>query len=92
MVQGICTVSYLSKIESGKVNPSSEILELLAKRLEITILEAYGGLYETVVHIYEMIFEGRYKPLMLVNRGLAGFIACWLLIDRRKKEVGQIYK
>ena len=33
LCKGICTVSYLSKIETGKAEPSEEILRLLLERL-----------------------------------------------------------
>ena len=40
LCDGICAVSYLSKIEQGKAEPSEEILSALMKRLE---LEWHGG-------------------------------------------------
>ena len=40
LCEGICAVSYLSKIEQGKAEPSVEILSALMKRLE---LEWHGG-------------------------------------------------
>lgn len=40
LCDGICAVSYLSKIEQGKAEPSEEILQALMKRLE---LEWHGG-------------------------------------------------
>ena len=36
LCKGICTVSYLSKIENGKAEPSEDILRLLLQRLELT--------------------------------------------------------
>lgn len=36
LCQGICTVSYLSKIEQGKAEPSEEVLSLLLGRLGVT--------------------------------------------------------
>ena len=35
LCSGICTVSYLSKIETGKAEPSEEVLRLLLERLEL---------------------------------------------------------
>lgn len=35
LCSGICTVSYLSKIEQGKAEPSPEILRLLMNRMEL---------------------------------------------------------
>ena len=37
LCQGICSVSYLSKIENGKIEASEEILQLLCTRLEIAV-------------------------------------------------------
>ncbi|WP_459502517.1 helix-turn-helix domain-containing protein [Bacillus sp. C1] len=37
LCQGICSVSYLSKIENGKIEASEEILQLLCARLEIAV-------------------------------------------------------
>lgn len=36
LCKGICTVSYLSKIENGKTDPSHEILQLLLERLDLS--------------------------------------------------------
>lgn len=35
LCNGICAVSYLSKIEQGKVESSPEVLDLLFRRLDI---------------------------------------------------------
>ena len=35
LCKGICTVSYLSKIETGKAEPSEEVLRLLFERLDL---------------------------------------------------------
>ncbi|MBR6570574.1 MAG: helix-turn-helix transcriptional regulator, partial [Clostridia bacterium] len=40
LCEGICAVSYLSKIEHGKAEPGEEILRALMKRLD---LEWHGG-------------------------------------------------
>ncbi|MDM5187077.1 helix-turn-helix transcriptional regulator [Bacillus sp. DX4.1] len=37
LCQGICSVSYLSKIENGKIEASEEILQLLCVKLEIAV-------------------------------------------------------
>lgn len=44
LCKGICTVSYLSKIEQGKADPSPEILRLLFKRLGIRWYDEQDGL------------------------------------------------
>ena len=35
LCKGICSVSYLSKIENGKAEPSQQILQLLLARLDL---------------------------------------------------------
>ncbi|PEL08238.1 hypothetical protein CN601_18315 [Bacillus sp. AFS017336] len=42
--KGICTLSYVSKIERGQTACSFEIIELLSKRLHIDIKEEIGSL------------------------------------------------
>lgn len=44
---GICSITYLSKIENEKIIPNQEIIELLLKRLEIEI--------EDELHIYDLV-------------------------------------
>ncbi|WP_188734846.1 helix-turn-helix domain-containing protein [Oceanobacillus neutriphilus] len=39
IVEGICSVSYYSKIENGNVVPNEEILQLLAQRFGISVQE-----------------------------------------------------
>ena len=40
---GICTPSYLSKIEQGKAEPSPEVTELLLRRLGLVWTTGAGG-------------------------------------------------
>lgn len=49
LAQGICSTSYLSKIESNQVSPSEEIFSLLLKRLGVKFTPSF--------HKDEMIFE-----------------------------------
>ncbi len=37
LARGICSVSYLSKIENNQTSPSDEVLELLFERLELNV-------------------------------------------------------
>lgn len=68
LCKGICTVSYLSKIENGKAEPSVEILQLLLERLELrtdSALEAEAA--RLCEEAYELLFTGRmgdFKQLM----------------------------
>ncbi|MDO4543049.1 MAG: helix-turn-helix transcriptional regulator [Clostridia bacterium] len=55
--EGICSVSYLSKIEQGKAQPASEIAELILKRFGIEWSE--DELSDRALdELYEAIFSG----------------------------------
>ena len=43
LCNGICAVSYLSKIEQGKVESSPEVLDLLFRRLDIRMTRPFAG-------------------------------------------------
>ena len=43
LAQGICTPSYLSKIENNSIMPSQEVMDLLLERLELTIAQHTNG-------------------------------------------------
>ena len=64
LCSGICTVSYLSKIENGKAEPSEEILVLLFRRLGISrseeLNEAANDLAEAG---YELLLSGYTEKL-----------------------------
>ena len=68
LCKGICTVSYLSKIENGKAEPSGEILRLLLERLELrTTPELEAEAAKLCERAYELMFTGRlaeFKDLM----------------------------
>lgn len=79
LCKGICSVSYLSKIEAGKTEPSQEILQLLADRLGLksdkkTEQEA-AGLAERG---WELLFCGRRAELaeLLQGRGHRALSGC----------------
>ncbi|MCF6136661.1 helix-turn-helix domain-containing protein [Pseudalkalibacillus berkeleyi] len=38
LADGICSISYLSKVENNKLEPSKEILNLLMERLEVVLM------------------------------------------------------
>ncbi|PGS51974.1 helix-turn-helix domain-containing protein [Bacillus sp. AFS041924] len=50
--KGICTLSYVSKIERGQTACSSEIIELLSERLHINIKEEIGRLENMENHLH----------------------------------------
>ncbi|MCU4788208.1 helix-turn-helix domain-containing protein, partial [Bacillus cereus] len=35
LVSGICSITYLSRIESGKITPSSSFIQKVSKKLEV---------------------------------------------------------
>lgn len=50
--KGICTLSYVSKIERGQSSCSAEIIELLSERLQIDIKEEIGRLENMENHLH----------------------------------------
>ncbi len=64
LCKGICTVSYLSKIETGKAEPSEEVLSLLLERLElITNEDIKQEASELAKQGWELLFDDRYDQL-----------------------------
>ena len=64
LCEDICTVSYLSKIETGKAQPSADVLRLLLARLGLhtdPALEAAGA--RCAEDGYERLFTGRFGEL-----------------------------
>lgn len=64
LCKDICTVSYLSKIETGKAQPSADVLRLLLARLGLhtdPALEAAG--MRCAEDGYERLFTGRFGEL-----------------------------
>ena len=56
LCRGICTTSYLSKIEKGKAKPSPEILHLLFERLGIEWHDEPGAA-DFVEQAYDLLFS-----------------------------------
>lgn len=83
LCKGICTVSYLSKIETGKAEPSEEILRLLLERLELKsdqkLEREAAGLAD---QCWELLFDGRFAELsdLLRDRDIERYQAApaWL--------------
>ncbi len=64
LCKGICTVSYLSKIETGKAEPSSDILQLLLKRLGLkNDPETEKKAAELAEQGWQLLFDGRFDQL-----------------------------
>lgn len=71
--KGICTLSYVSKIERGQTACSLEIIELLSKRLHIDIKEEIGRLenMETQLHYWhKAIIMRKMKEVEEINKEL----------------------
>ncbi|MGU3371461.1 helix-turn-helix domain-containing protein [Bacillus mycoides] len=60
LVSGICSITYLSRIESGKIKPSSSFIEKVSKKLDVNSDYLIDGNYGKIKLI---IFEicNRYK-------------------------------
>lgn len=58
LCSGICAVSYLSKIEQGRVQPNEELIQKLFQRLEIPwqTVSADEG-HKLCDHLYEVVFS-----------------------------------
>ena len=67
--KGICSVSYLSKIEKGRTTPSFEITKLLLERLGIQISEQLEiQAKEAIENAYELLFSGCFDELREFNK------------------------
>ena len=70
LCKGICAVSYLSKIEQGKALPSEEVLQLLLKRLDISVdAETEDEARVVVDKAYEVLFSGEFHEFHNVMTG-----------------------
>lgn len=70
LCKGICAVSYLSKIEQGKVQASPEVLHGLLKRLGAEWLDRPGKLetlQKLIDGLYDAIFSGDKDTLHLLS-------------------------
>ena len=96
LCKGICAVSYLSKIEQGKIVPSDEILEALFSRLGIH-WENTGkpGLEERIKRCWEALLSGNKAAFQEEKRQLdylgenlqcSPFMIDILLLDAFAKE------
>ncbi|AIK40466.1 MULTISPECIES: helix-turn-helix domain-containing protein [Bacillus] len=83
LCQGICSVSYLSKIENGKIEASEEILQLLCARLEIAVSdlrdveeevkEKLDDWLNALVHLDKQQVERIYKELQSEMKNVLDF-------------------
>ncbi|PHA01468.1 transcriptional regulator [Bacillus pseudomycoides] len=83
LCQGICSVSYLSKIENGKIEASEEILQLLCTRLEIAVSdlrdieaevkEKLDEWFRALVHLDKHRVEILYRELESETKQIVDF-------------------
>lgn len=70
LCKGICTVSYLSKIETGKAMPSEEVLHLLMDRLGLkSDKETEREAAELAGQGWELLLDGRHAKLNELLQG-----------------------
>lgn len=72
LCKGICTVSYLSKIEQGKAEASEAMLGLLLGRLEIGWVTVGDEERETIEDAYEALLCCEYDRLREILKGTDG--------------------
>jgi len=64
LCKGICTVSYLSRIETGKADPSEEILQMLFDRLGLETNEQTEKESQALTEkAYDLLFCGMHEKL-----------------------------
>lgn len=90
LCQGICAVSYLSKIEQGKTQGSREILELLFARLEIRwrddpafcreAADWFDGCYDRLFSLEDMAEDAAYLQGAEGQYRDSPFYLDWLLL------------
>lgn len=70
LCKGICGISYLSKIENGRAEPSGEILRLLLQRLELeSTPETDRRAAQLAEDAYEALFTDRIDALQTLLAG-----------------------
>lgn len=78
--KGICAVSTLSKIESGKAVGSEEILGLLAKRLDVSLMNGNAGWNQRREELWKLLQAGQtYDALCLLEQ-----------LEAQRKEQGEL--
>lgn len=84
IVEGICSVSYYSKIENGNVVPNEEILQLLAQRFGISVQELVQtdeAMSDEVVREAEDIYN------LIKENQTAAEEACQLFLEKYKNSL-----
>lgn len=76
LCQGICAVSYLSKIEMGYVSANEEIVDLLLKRLGIEIISTskeMNQLKKRLDNIFQEAYYGRFEEMYGLYEGIKSY-------------------
>ncbi len=72
LCKGICTPSYLSKIEQGKASPSEEVVHLLFERLGLPWVDAEDGCSgEPIASAYELLFSDEQDQVLALMQSEA---------------------
>lgn len=88
LCKGICTVSYLSKIEQGKTEASPQILRQLMERMDLKWAEQAPDLEEG----YELLFSlniPELKTFLADREACRAFSLDWMLLSRCCAQMGQ---
>jgi transcriptional regulator with XRE-family HTH domain len=78
LAYGVCSISYLSKIENDKIEPSPEILTLLCKKLNISISQEdepaslIPQLRDDMERLYTVIKHSGYTEALLMLQDIEG--------------------
>lgn len=95
LCSGICTVSYLSKIEQGKAVPSDEVIRLLMQRMDLPWILSSPEMRESVEAFYEALLSFDQNLASRISQSDAHqylyspFGADWLLLQQIVLHPGQ---
>ena len=73
LCKGICAISYLSKIETGQVTASEQVIELLLEKLGVVMPEGIIGvadIEQKIKLLWEHVHFGRFSEFMELYDGL----------------------
>ncbi|WP_254853980.1 helix-turn-helix domain-containing protein [Halobacillus salinus] len=91
LADGICSVSYLSKIEHDSINASDEIYRLLEKRLNIRLVdineEFDEGIFDDLINWYDAIQHSDFELMKEFDNKLSS-----LPEENQNVELNHLYK
>ncbi|MCH4887024.1 helix-turn-helix transcriptional regulator [Acidaminobacter sp. JC074] len=73
LCEGICAVSYLSKIETGHVNANKEIIDLLLNRLGLEMSKVSDKLESKIDDLFTEAYYGRFDEMHHIYKELKAF-------------------